>query len=110
MRRPHSYAAAALDAAEVLGLEIARARRERRWTAWELAERAGVSLGTLRNVERGEPTVAIGTVFDIAVLVGLRLFDVDRAELPSLVTLAQDRLTLVPSRVRASAGPVDDDF
>lgn len=110
MRRPHNYAAPALEAAKVLGLEIARARRERRWTAQELAERAGVSLVTLRKVERGEPTVALGTVFDIAVLLGIPLFNVDRTELPVLVTRAQERLALVPSRVRKSVSPVHDDF
>jgi transcriptional regulator with XRE-family HTH domain len=110
MRRPHRYAAATLEATKALGLEIARSRRQRRWTAADLAERAGVSLVTLRKVERGDPTVAIGTVFDIAVLLGVPLFNVDRGALSGLVTRAQERLAVLPARVRQSAGPVHDAF
>jgi serine/threonine-protein kinase HipA len=60
-----------VDAAAVLGLEIARARRARRWPVTELAERAGVSRHTVRAVEDGAPTVAIGTVFELAIIVGV---------------------------------------
>jgi transcriptional regulator with XRE-family HTH domain len=94
----------------VLGLEVARARRERRWTAEDLAERAGISLVTLRKVERGDPTVALGTAFEVAVLVGVPLFNVDRSELPALVTRGREQLALVPSRVREPVSPVRDDF
>ena len=110
MRKPHTYSTPALDAAKVLGLELARARRERRWTAQELAERAGISLVTLRKVERGDTTVAVGTVFEVAVLLGVPLFNVDRSELPALVARGRERLALVPARVREPVGPVRDDF
>jgi DNA-binding XRE family transcriptional regulator len=43
----------AQDAVRVLGLEVARARRVRRWSQAELAERAGVSRETVRKVEHG---------------------------------------------------------
>ncbi len=93
----------------VLGLEIAHARRERRWTAAGLAERAGIATVTLRKVERGDPTVAIGTVFEVAVLLGVALFGVDAAELPTLAQRARERLAVVPTRVR-HAGVAHDDF
>lgn len=109
MRRPHSYSPPARDAVVVLGLEITRARRERRWTAAELAERAGISPTTLRKVEHGEPTVAIGIVFEVATLVGLPLFGVEPDELGPLRVRSRERLALLPQRVR-SAEPVDDDF
>ena len=50
------------------------ARRERRWTLAELAERVGVSVVTIRKVERGDPTVALGTAFEAAVIAGVVLF------------------------------------
>lgn len=110
MRRPHTYSTPTLDAAKVLGLELARARRERRWTAQDLAERAGISVVTLRKVERGDPTVALGTVFEVAVLLGVPLFDVERSALPELVRRGRERLALVPSRVREPVARVRDDF
>jgi transcriptional regulator with XRE-family HTH domain len=109
MRRPHSYSAPTVDALRVLGLEISRARRERRWTATELADRAGIGAVTLRKVERGDPTVAIGTVFEVAVLLGVPLFGVDPTELPTLAQRGQERLAVVPARVR-STRTVHDDF
>lgn len=110
MRRPHAYSRPTLDAARVLGLEVAGARRLRRWTAAELAERAGISPVTLRRVERGDPTVALGIAFEVATLVGIDLFGEDRDRLPALVARGQERLALLPARVRQGS-PVDhDDF
>jgi hypothetical protein len=69
-----------------------------------------VSLPTLRNVERGTPTVAIGVVFELATLLGVELFGVDPVALPDVVSRGQDRLALLPARVREPREPVDDDF
>jgi transcriptional regulator with XRE-family HTH domain len=91
-------------------LEIARARRARRWTEAGLAERAGISAVTLRNIERGAPTVGIGTVFEVATILGIELFGADREGLRSLVERGRDRLALLPSRVRESDAEVRDDF
>ena len=99
-----------IDAVRVLGLEIANARRARRWTEAALAERAGISAVTLRNVERGVPTVGIGTVFELATILGIELFGADRQDLRRLVERGRDRLALLPSRVREPTGPVSDDF
>ena len=89
------------DACRVLGREIAIARRARRVSAAELAERVGVSLVTLRRTERGDPTVAIGTVFEAAAMVGLDLFGSSETVLSTLARSQEDRLALLPSRVRA---------
>jgi transcriptional regulator with XRE-family HTH domain len=110
VRRTHPYSSQTIDAVRVLGLEIARARRARRWTETELAERVGVSAVTLRNIERGVPTVGIGTVFEAATILGIDLFGADREELRSMVERGRDRLSLLPARVREPAGPVRDDF
>ncbi len=109
MRRPHSFSRPTCQALELFGLEIARARRQRRWTAVELAERAGVSRTTLHKLEMGDPTVAIGTAFEVATLLGIPLFGADRAELSDLVARSRDRLTLLPARVRQTA-EVDNAF
>lgn len=106
----HTHSPQTVAAAQLLGLEIARARRERRWTAVELAERVGISPITLRNVERGNPSVALGTVFELATLLGIELFGAAPAELSSLVSRGRDRLALLPARVREPADPVNDNF
>ena len=98
----------ARDAARILGAQIAAARHRRRWTAARLAERVNVSLPTLRKVERGDPSVAIGTVLDAAVAVGVPLFgsDIDR-----LADHIEDRVALLPDRVTPIGDDgLDDDF
>ena len=109
MRRAHSYSPQTLEAARLLGVEIARARRARRWRIEELAERAGASRNTLYAVERGSPTVAIGIVFEVATLLGIELLG-GPTQVPALLDRSRNRLALLPSRVRRSSDDVDDDF
>ena len=98
------------DALTVLGQQIAAARRERQRTAADVAERAGVSRTTLSKVEHGDPSVAIGTVFEIATLLGVPLFAATRDELARLAARGQERLALLPERVREPRVEIDDDF
>jgi len=100
MRRPHTFHPQTLDAAQLLGLEVARVRRERRWTTNDLAERAGISPVTLRKIERGDPTVALGSAFEVATLLGIVLFAPDRKELSTMLGHARTLLALLPARVR----------
>lgn len=109
MTRARTYSSQTRDAVRLVGLEIARSRRERRWTIPDLAQRAGVSDVTVRSAEKGAVTVAIGTVFEIASILGIDLFG-PPDELPHLVARSRERLTLLPARVRESPVPVDDDF
>ena len=110
MRRAHTHTPQALAAARVLGLEIARGRRLRKWTAEDLAERCGVSRLTLRRIERGDPTVALGTVFEAAVLTGVALFAPDPNELDAVEATARLHLALLPQRVRDADVPISDAF
>lgn len=45
-----------------LGADIALARRSRKISSEELAERMGVSRGTLRRLEHGDPGIALNTL------------------------------------------------
>ena len=45
-----------------LGEDLALARRRRRISTASMAERIQISVATLRRLERGDPSVAIGTV------------------------------------------------
>jgi hypothetical protein len=54
--------------------------------------------------------VSIGIVFEAATLLGIQLFGANRNELAALVARGQERLALLPARIREPDGPVDDDF
>jgi transcriptional regulator with XRE-family HTH domain len=107
---PHPYHPQTLDAAAVLGIQIATARRERRWTLANLAERAGITVVTLRKIENGDLSVSIGTYFEVATLLGVPLFTSDRNDLRTIHNQAKQRLALVPSRVRERDNEVSDAF
>lgn len=110
MRRTRSYSRPTLELAKVLGLEIARGRRERHMSLAELAERAGTSIPTVRRVEQGDPTVAFGTAFEIGRLVGLQFFGAEPGAESQLAERAQERLAVLPARVRTHFEDTDDDF
>jgi transcriptional regulator with XRE-family HTH domain len=105
----HAYPPTVHAAAELLGDEIAQARIARRWTVRELAERAGVSPATLQKVERGNPSVALGTAFDVATLVGVPLFYADSSRLADEAARMR-RPTLLPRAVRHPRGELDNEF
>ena len=102
------YAPVTVEAARLLGSRVRQARRERRWTVVELAERVGVSPVTIRKVEKGDPTVALGTAFEAAALVGVALFHDDPVRRALEAEVAAARLAVLPAAIRP--GQVDDDF
>ena len=97
-----------IEAIRLLGDKVALSRRERRWTLADLAERVGVSTVTMRKVERGDPSVALGTAFEAAALVGVALFDEDPARRGLEGEVVRSRLAVLPATVRGAH--VDDDF
>ena len=110
MKRARSYSGVTKEALEVLG-KLVRARRlERAMTAEELSERVGITRKTLRNIENGEAGTEIGTVFEVAALVGVRLFGMDDRELSMHKARLDEKLALLPKMVRPSHQDVKDDF
>jgi transcriptional regulator with XRE-family HTH domain len=102
----------AREAASVLGQFIQLGRHDRGWTIQELADRTGLSYTTVKNIESGEPAVSIGNVFNVAVAVGVPLLGADEADdLTSLRRRGEERLALIPQRVREVKLPdADLDF
>lgn len=105
--RPHVQ-----DALSIWGQLIRRGRLARGWTAKDLAGRANVSEQTVLSAEAGQRGTAVGTMMDLADLVGVPVFGIeDRAELAIRRQRGEEMLALLPSRVRgARTGAVDDDF
>lgn len=94
----------------MLGKLIRIGRAERGLTAQELADRAGISRTTLSSIEKGAPGPEIGLVFEVASIVGIRLFEDDERTLQIQNARVDEKLTLLPKSVRHKVKEVDDDF
>jgi len=92
--------APALGALRRLGRDIALARRKRGISTADMASRLFVSRDTLWRLERGDPTVALGTLATAAFILQLH------ERLASLAAPASDELGLslderrLPQRIR----------
>ncbi len=109
MKRPRALSPLTLEAAKLLGASIRLERRRRRWTVAELAERVGVTEATMLKVEGGDPGVRLGIAFEAAALTGVPLFDEDRSRRTLEAARVEDRLAVLPQRVRQPL-EADDDF
>ena len=89
---------------------IHSARIERKLTVSDVAERAGVSRGLVHRIERGEMGSSIGAAFEVAAIVGLRLFESERTTLTQHLSMQRDKLILLPQSVRKGTTKVKDDF
>jgi len=94
----------------LLGKAIQLGRKERKWTAQELAERAGIARGTLIKIEKGDMRCEIGLVFEVAALVGVKLFDADESQLAMNINRLEDKIALLPKSIRPPSKVVQDDF
>jgi transcriptional regulator with XRE-family HTH domain len=57
---------------EQMGENIKLARKRRKLTTIQVAERAGINRSTLYHVEKGKPGVALGTYFNVLRVLGLQ--------------------------------------
>ncbi|WP_081374323.1 helix-turn-helix domain-containing protein [Rhizobium leguminosarum] len=104
-----STSLATRSALQLLAAEIRAARKLRGWTELELAQRTGCSRLTLRAIEAGKPTVAIGNVFEAATMVGLSLFG-GVQETTARLSETKVKLELLPARIRHQKPELKDDF
>lgn len=105
--RPHVQ-----DALTIWGQLVRQGRIDRGWTAKDLAARANVSEQTVLSAETGNRGTAVGTMMDLADLVGVPVFGLqDRSEIAIRRRRGEEMLALLPLRVRKPQGRiVDDDF
>ncbi len=94
----------------LLGEQIKLGRKQRQWTEQNLADRAGISRATLQKIEQGEMGCAVGLVFDVATLVGVKLFESDNIPLSNHIEHTRDKIALLPQRIKTRAKAVYDDF
>jgi transcriptional regulator with XRE-family HTH domain len=105
-----TYARYTLEALALLGRMIRLGRKQRKMTEHELAERLGVARSTLQRMEKGDPKVEVGLMFEAAAIVGLKLFDADEKEIAALIDRTDDRIALLPKHVYKAGKRVDDEF
>ena len=60
------------DTLSQMGEQIKLARKRRKLTAVQVAERADISRSTLNLIEKGEPSVALGAYFNVLRVLGLQ--------------------------------------
>jgi transcriptional regulator with XRE-family HTH domain len=110
MAKERTYSRYTREAATLLAKQIQLGRKQRKWTEHDLADRAGISRATLQKIEKGDLSVAVGLVLEVAALVGVALFDEERGSLASHIARTGDKLALLPSAVRKRRRSVDDEF
>lgn len=106
----NAYSRYSQDALALLGGLIRTARIERKLTAKEIAERAGISRGLLQRIEKGDPKCAIGSVFEVAAILGVPLFNTDDKTLRIHRGYVEEKLALLPKSIRKPSHTVEDDF
>src|SRR5262245_20834303 len=105
-----SYSRYSRDALALLGALIRAARKQRAISVVELAERVGISRGLIQRIEKGDLRCQIGAVFEVAAVVGVRLFDLEGNDLSARLRDAERTLALLPRSVRQKSKVAFDDF
>jgi DNA-binding XRE family transcriptional regulator len=110
MTKERIYSRYTQEALSLFGKQIKLGRKNHYWSESDLAERGGISRATLQKIEKGYPGCAIGLFFEIAVLVGLKLFDPEVSSLAGYLAQTDDKLAVLPKKISSNTRIVDDDF
>ncbi len=103
-----TYSHYSRDASALLAGLIRSNRKEHKLTVREVADRAGISRGLLQRIEKGDPKCEIGVVFEVATIVGVKLFSVDGSTLRRHLRQIEDKLILLPKSTRKKTKTHDD--
>jgi DNA-binding XRE family transcriptional regulator len=109
-RQPLPLSSSTLSVLKTLGAMIKAARLERGMSQAELSGRLGVSRYTVIALEKGEPKVGVGTVFEATTIVGIPLLAGDKGELNKLSTMVANLTSILPERGRSKKVALKDDF
>lgn len=105
-----SYSRYTEDALTLLAKLIRASRIEKKMSAQEVADRAGISRGMLSRIEKADPKCEIGATFEVARIVGVTLFEAEPSRLSMQVRQIEEKLALLPKSARKSSKDVIDDF
>jgi DNA-binding XRE family transcriptional regulator len=107
---PNSISKITVIAISNLGLMIKNCRLERGISQQDLADRLNVSRFTIMAIEKGDPKVAVGAVFEAAYIIGIPLMGGEMEGLKSLSLNLAKVSTVLPKRAPKNAAEPDDDF
>jgi transcriptional regulator with XRE-family HTH domain len=93
-----TLSAVATEVLATLGETIKAARLRREWSVRNVAERVGVSPTTISKIERGDPSVAVGTIIETARIVGIDLYG---GNVRGARSANAELLSLLPQRGRS---------
>ncbi len=110
MKKIRTYSSYTQEALMLLGQLIKLGRKSRHFSEATLAERVGISRATVQKIENGDPGVAIGLVFECAVIVGVTLFNSPETSITLDIDRVKDKLALLPKAIHSVKAEVDDDF
>ena len=110
MAKSRAYSRYCAEALVLFGKRIKLKRKLLKWPEAELVDRAKISRATLQKIEKGDPTCAIGLFFEVATLVGIKLFESDSDPLSTQIERVEDKIALLPKSTHAKNLVVDDDF
>lgn len=84
-----------------MGQQIKLARLRRNYTSQEMAERTGVTRGTVSKIEAGEESVALGNYFRVLIALGLDGDILSIAKDDVLGRKLQDAKLEIPKRAKS---------
>lgn len=105
-----TYSSRTLQSIKIFALQIQAARKQQGWSEAELAERAGTTRPTIRQIEKGNPATSLGLYFEVATLLGIPLYDADSQKLTGIQNNLELQIALLPKRIDKDRGEVFDDF
>lgn len=109
-RKERTYSRYNIEAVTLFGKLIQIARKEKKISENDLADRAGIARSTLQRIEKGDLTCEIGLVFEVATIVGVKLFNADSRFLTMQTERADLRIALLPKAIRKPKKSLDDGF
>ncbi len=93
-----------------LGTMIKSARLEQSFSQADLAHRLNVSRYTVMAIEKGDSSVAVGTVFEACTIIGIPLLAENTSRLLNLSTTVANFASVLPERSRTAITELDDNF
>jgi len=105
------YTKTTVEATRLLGQLIKLARKKRRMSEHELAERASVSRSTVQKIEKGDPSINIGLAFEAASVVGVSLFNSENPNsLKKQNQVVSEKLDLLAQKPGRNPSELKDNF